>query len=71
MRGSVFLSWPTVNNCDLSMSAREQMLARMGNAQKIENAQKKKMHTISPWKRRQFSVPLTPSVKSMPIEETH
>lgn len=59
---SVFLSWPTVNNCDLFMSGCEQMPARMGNAQRLR-AREEKMHTIPWWqRRRQFSVPFRASV---------
>lgn len=53
---SVFLSWPTVNNCDLFVSGREQMSAGMGNVQRLRT-RGEKMHTISWWQRgRQFSV---------------
>lgn len=61
---SVFLSWPTVNNCDLFVSGREQMSAGMGNARQRLRTRGEKMHTISWWQpRRQFSVSFPASVK--------
>ena len=47
------------------MSGREQMLARIGNVQRLRT-RGEKMHTISRWQRkRQFSVPFAASVRDI------